>query len=109
MPKGHIEAGESPEAAAMREVLEETGLTATVVGPAGKTQYSFRRSTGFLVRKTVHWFLMETQERTLAVEPIFREARFVPPAEAARLLTFAKDRALLDRVLSRDRERGGLD
>ncbi|HSP56131.1 MAG TPA: NUDIX domain-containing protein [Dehalococcoidia bacterium] len=51
MPKGHIEAGESPEAAAMREVLEETGLTATVVRPAGETQYSFRRSTGFLYGK----------------------------------------------------------
>ncbi|HSP56132.1 MAG TPA: hypothetical protein VLS25_11145 [Dehalococcoidia bacterium] len=52
---------------------------------------------------------METRDLVFAVEPIFREARFVPPAEAVKLLTFAKDRALLDRVLSRARERGWPD
>jgi ADP-ribose pyrophosphatase YjhB (NUDIX family) len=33
LPKGHLEAGESPETAAAREVREETGVIARVVGP----------------------------------------------------------------------------
>ena len=35
LPKGHVEANESPEAAAVRELDEETGLSGTVVGLAG--------------------------------------------------------------------------
>jgi ADP-ribose pyrophosphatase YjhB (NUDIX family) len=35
LPKGHVEPGESPEAAALRELVEETGLDGTVIGLAG--------------------------------------------------------------------------
>ena len=35
LPKGHVEPGESPEAAALRELVEETGLAGTVIGLAG--------------------------------------------------------------------------
>jgi len=35
LPKGNVEPGESPEAAAVRELLEETGLEGTVIGLAG--------------------------------------------------------------------------
>lgn len=35
LPKGHVESGESPEAAAVRELHEETGLDGTVIGLAG--------------------------------------------------------------------------
>nr|MDA8188223.1 NUDIX domain-containing protein [Dehalococcoidales bacterium] len=35
MPKGHLESGETPEQAAVREVLEETGLTARIVAKVG--------------------------------------------------------------------------
>jgi len=35
LPKGHVEADESPETAAIRELFEETGLNGTVIGLAG--------------------------------------------------------------------------
>lgn len=42
LPKGHIEAGESPRDAALREVHEESGLSnLTVVSDLGKQQVSF--------------------------------------------------------------------
>ncbi len=41
LPKGHPDAGESLEQAALREVSEETGLTARVVAPLGDASYSY--------------------------------------------------------------------
>src|SRR3712207_9181303 len=35
LPKGHIEAGETPEGTAVREVAEETGIIGEVVAPLG--------------------------------------------------------------------------
>lgn len=40
LPKGHIEPGETPEAAAVREVQEEAGVRAAVVARAGESQYA---------------------------------------------------------------------
>jgi 8-oxo-dGTP pyrophosphatase MutT (NUDIX family) len=40
LPKGHIEPGETPEAAAVREVQEEAGVRAAVVAPAGESRYA---------------------------------------------------------------------
>ena len=39
LPKGHIEPGETAEAAAVREVEEEAGVRAVVVAPAGERAY----------------------------------------------------------------------
>jgi 8-oxo-dGTP pyrophosphatase MutT (NUDIX family) len=40
-PKGHIEKGESPEQAALRETREEAGVSARLIGPAGVLEYGF--------------------------------------------------------------------
>jgi 8-oxo-dGTP pyrophosphatase MutT (NUDIX family) len=40
-PKGHIEKGESPEAAALRETQEEAGVVGKLVAPAGILEYKF--------------------------------------------------------------------
>lgn len=40
-PKGHIEKGESPEAAALRETKEEAGVVSKLVAPAGVLEYRF--------------------------------------------------------------------
>lgn len=57
LPKGHVEAGETVEQAALREVWEETGITAQIVAPLGVIDFWFavedRR-----IHKTVHHFLM---------------------------------------------------
>jgi ADP-ribose pyrophosphatase YjhB (NUDIX family) len=57
LPKGHVEQGETVEQAALREVCEETGLTAAIVAPLGVIDFWFavedRR-----IHKTVHHFLM---------------------------------------------------
>ena len=40
LPKGHIETGEIPEDAAVREVDEEAGVLATIVAPAGEIEFA---------------------------------------------------------------------
>ncbi|HWM10652.1 MAG TPA: NUDIX domain-containing protein, partial [Solirubrobacteraceae bacterium] len=58
LPKGGPNPGESPEQTAAREVREETGVTATVLGPLGDVNYWYRRS-GRRVYKTVHFYLFD--------------------------------------------------
>jgi 8-oxo-dGTP pyrophosphatase MutT (NUDIX family) len=57
LPKGHVEPGESLEQTAVREVFEETGLSAEIVEKLGEISYSFRVGT-VRVRKTVHHYLL---------------------------------------------------
>lgn len=61
-PKGHIEDGEAPEAAAIREVLEETGIGDVTVRGAIATIDWFFRFRGQLIHKVCHFFLMETTD-----------------------------------------------
>ena len=54
---GHFEEGESPEDCLLREVKEETGVTASIIKYIGKSQYSFNTPQD-MVEKDVHWYLM---------------------------------------------------
>ena len=59
-PKGHLEDGEAAGDAAVREVVEETGLTGLALrGEIATIDWHFR-FRGKLVHKTCHFFLMET-------------------------------------------------
>ena len=57
LPKGHIEAGETAEQTAVREVAEETGIDGVVVAELGSIDYWFV-TEGRRVHKTVHHYLM---------------------------------------------------
>lgn len=57
LPKGKIEPFETPPEAALREVLEETGVRAKIMCPLGTTEYAYVSDvTGELVDKTVYWY-----------------------------------------------------
>ncbi len=61
LPKGHIEAGESPEVCAEREILEETGVAAAVFRPLCATRhaYWFPKTERWELKRT-RWFLLRT-------------------------------------------------
>ncbi len=63
LPKGHIEPGETPEAAAVREVEEEAGVRATIVARAGESEYAVN---GRPVR--IIFFLMRYEEEARRTE-----------------------------------------
>lgn len=67
LPKGHLERGETPEQAALREVAEETGITGRVVGELGSIDYWFSID-GRRIHKTVHHYLIEATGGYLTVE-----------------------------------------
>lgn len=93
MPKGHVDAGETLEEAAVREVWEETGLEVRVGAPLGVTEYSFIED-GVFHRKKVSWFYMEAIGGKLRPEAeVFTAVRLLSAAELATL-SFEADRRL---------------
>ena len=61
-PKGHLESGEGAEAAALREVREETGIDDVTVRGNIETIDWYFRFRGQLIHKVCHFFLMETAQ-----------------------------------------------
>jgi 8-oxo-dGTP diphosphatase len=90
-PKGKLEPGERDEDAATREVEEETGLRCRLDREVATTRYRDARGRA----KTVRYWLMTPVGGRLAAANEVDDARFVPVADAAALLTYARDRKLL--------------
>ena len=60
LPKGHIEKGETPEVAALREVEEETGITnLEIIKELPSTWHCYLLDNQWTIKKT-SWFLMKT-------------------------------------------------
>ena len=60
-----VEPGETHEQTALREVMEEAGVRATIVKYIGKSQYNFTVPED-VVSKEVHWYLMTYGEHLCA-------------------------------------------
>lgn len=61
LPKGHIEKGETPEVAALREVEEETGITKLeIIKELSSTWHCYLLDNQWTIKKT-SWFLMKTK------------------------------------------------
>jgi 8-oxo-dGTP pyrophosphatase MutT (NUDIX family) len=90
LPKGHIEPGETPEAAAVREVEEEAGCVATIVAPLGRLVFGSVRTRIYLMRF----------EREVGSDE-GRELFWGSAEEAGKRLSFEDTRALLARAHAR--------
>ena len=96
LPKGHIEAGESAEQAAVREVEEETGISGVIIGDLGAIDFWFV-ADGRRIHKTVRHFLMRATGGELSDADIeVAEVAWVPLPEIAGRLAYPDERALVD-------------
>src|SRR5881296_2240809 len=96
LPKGAVGPGETSEQAALREVLEETGLQAQIVKLLDTIEYFFRASDT-LIRKRVDFYLMlhtggELKPQLSEVDDV----EWVELSEAIRRASFDSERKLLE-------------
>jgi len=101
LPKGGAHDRERPEATAVREVREETGVEARVVERLGDVRYRYRRG-GVRVFKTVGFFLCDyVSGDTADHDHEVDEARWIPLRRARTELTYPGEREMIERALSK--------
>jgi 8-oxo-dGTP pyrophosphatase MutT (NUDIX family) len=93
LPKGKLDDDETWEQAAVREVEEETGIRARIVGELESARYRDSRGRPKMVR----WYRMEVDdEGAFAASAEVDELRWLTRDEALRLLSYPHDRALVE-------------
>ena len=96
LPKGAVSQGETSEAAALREVLEETGLEADIVRPLDTIEYFFRAGDT-LIKKRVDFYLMLHTGGNLTPQlSEVDDVEWVPLSEGIERASFESERKLLE-------------
>jgi ADP-ribose pyrophosphatase YjhB (NUDIX family) len=98
LPKGHIEEGETPEVAALREVQEETGIESIIEKSLGVIDFWFMAG-GKRIHKTVHHYLFRESGGLLAPqESEVDEVSWFPLAEIVDRLAYPDEKKLITRT-----------
>jgi 8-oxo-dGTP pyrophosphatase MutT (NUDIX family) len=104
LPKGNVGSGEPPDATAVREVAEETGVEAVSEGKLGDVRYVYTWE-GERIFKVVSFYLLRYRRGRLGDLPAkFRhevdEARWLPLEDAPRLLSYRGEREMAEKALA---------
>jgi 8-oxo-dGTP pyrophosphatase MutT (NUDIX family) len=106
LPKGLVDPGEKPLETALREVFEETGVTADPVTKLGDSKYVYTRvwGDGARVFKIVSFYLMRYRSgRINDIAPEMRvevaRARWIRLEEAPKLLAYKGEKQIARRAL----------
>ena len=99
LPKGTVEAGETHEETALREVREESGVRATIMKYIGKSQYNFTVSDD-MVTKEVHWYLMaaDNYHSRPQREEYFVDSGYYKYHEVYHLLRFSNEKQIVEKA-----------
>jgi 8-oxo-dGTP pyrophosphatase MutT (NUDIX family) len=102
LPKGNVDPGERPEQTAIREVREETGVEAELVGKLSDIKYFYVRSWGDRQRvfKVVSFYLLRYRsgrigQITPAMRREVRQAMWLPLEEAPQKLSYRGERDVI--------------
>jgi 8-oxo-dGTP pyrophosphatase MutT (NUDIX family) len=104
LPKGIVGRREDPQATALREITEETGLEGDAVTKLGDVRYVYTRS-GARIFKIVSFYLVRYRRGRIGDIPPehaheIEEARWLPLEEAPQLLAYRGEREMADRALA---------
>jgi 8-oxo-dGTP pyrophosphatase MutT (NUDIX family) len=101
LPKGNVEPDETPEAAAVREVREESGLEAEIEDDLGTIRY-FYVWEGERVRKQVRFFLMRATGGDVADhDHEMEDVRWFPASRATKRAAYRGEREVIGRAVER--------
>jgi len=99
LPKGAVSEGETSEQAALREVLEETGLEAKILKPLDTIEYYFRVGDT-LIKKRVDFYLMEHTGGTMTPQlSEVDDVEWVELSQAIERASFDSEKKLLEMAL----------
>jgi 8-oxo-dGTP pyrophosphatase MutT (NUDIX family) len=106
LPKGNLDPGEKPEETAVREVFEETGVHGHLVEKLGDVKYTYTRRGGERVFKIVSFYLLRAGRGRIGdIDERMRievaEARWLPLADAPRLLAYGGEREMVQKARDR--------
>jgi 8-oxo-dGTP pyrophosphatase MutT (NUDIX family) len=106
LPKGLVDPGEKPLEAALREVREETGITASLVTKLGDSKYVYVRSwgDGEKVFKIVSFYLLRYESGRIddvsdAMRVEVARAKWVPLKDAPKLLAYGGEKQMARQAL----------
>jgi 8-oxo-dGTP pyrophosphatase MutT (NUDIX family) len=96
-PKGHVQQGEVPAAAARREVSEETGLDELVLHGTLSTIDWYFRFRGRVIHKFCHFFLFESPSGSTAPQLAegISACRWYRHEDAVQTISYENARAVL--------------
>jgi 8-oxo-dGTP pyrophosphatase MutT (NUDIX family) len=98
LPKGHLEDGERPVDAAVREIREETGIGGQVIRHLGSIDYWFIGEAS-RVHKVVHHYLLSAIEGSLTADndpdAEVEDAAWVPLDQLRERLAYPNERRLV--------------
>jgi 8-oxo-dGTP pyrophosphatase MutT (NUDIX family) len=97
-PKGKLEAGETFESAALREVREETGMVCRLLRFIGHTEYVDRKGRP----KAVAYWIMASEGGSFTPNEEVDELRWLHLQDATSLLSFSRDRELVAVLMAAD-------
>lgn len=102
LPKGHVKKGEVISETAIREVKEETGVTAEIGEYIDSITYEYYNFKAMKrLKKTVHWFVMYSDDMHLIPlnEEGFNEARYIDYEKAINLILHKNERLIIKKAL----------
>jgi 8-oxo-dGTP diphosphatase len=102
LPKGKLDPGEDFVQAALREVEEETGLRCRLVCELPSTEYVDAKGRPKLVR---YWLMEPLADEGFEPTSEIDELRWLPARDAVALLSYERDRGVLEAALDERRQR----